>query len=492
MKRSKLFNIFSAKIFALILLITISMPGCDWFSSGSDSDDENGGQPDEVTKTAWSKTYGHGDTYTEYHAYGFDATGDGGYVFASQNVYNGAGGYDFWIVRLNSEGSLVWEKGFGGENGEEPFVVRQTSDGGFIAAGESWSFRTGTSYCDAWVIKLSVSGGVEWQRSYGGTGVDAFSDVKETFDSNGDSTGFLLCGNTNSFGSGGYDAWIVKINTSGLITHEEVIGGSQNEFGRSVALTSDGGCILLADTQSFGAGNRDVWLVKLDSSYSVEWEKAYGGTDVDFPRTVVCSGDGGYVVGSYTESFGAGENDYWILKVDSDGDIVWQYTYGGTDGDIAYDLQKTNDGGYIMTGWTYSFGAGFNDAWLVKLNGSGVIQWQKRYNITYTDGTDTWSGSDWAYRVIQTADGGYAIAGDSDDVVAVRNGDAWIFRVDSTGTLGCDMAADTDAVGNGTATVTVTDTSGDSVMSSTSANVDSTSASGYSASPEVITQCDVQ
>lgn len=471
------------RLMAVLILAVLFLTGCEWLSAlfGGEEDD----QSEEEPASAWSKTYGHGETYTEYHAYGFDAVTGGGYVFAAQNVYNGAGGYDVWVVRLDPDGGLVWEQGFGGAQEEEAFAVRQVSDGGFIVVGESWSFRTGGSNCDAWVLKLDEDGGVEWQRSYGDTGVDVFHDVQET------ATGFLLCGNTTSFGSGGYDLWLVEIDGSGGVLYEARLGGSQNEFGRAAVPTPDGGCILVADTQSFGAGSRDAWLVKLDEDHEVEWETAYGGGGVDFPRCVVRCDDGGYVVAAYTDSFGAGDEDFWVLKVDDGGNPVWQYTYGGPEPEIAHDLQKTGDGGYVLTGWTYSFGAEENDAWIVKLDGAGLIEWQKRYNIIHRDGADAWGGEDWAYRILQTTDGGYAVSGDSDDVIAVRNGDVWVFKVGSTGSLGCDMAAATDAVEEDGAVVTVTVTAV-GAMTDTDAVVSSTSASGYSASPEELTQCEVE
>ena len=184
------------------------------------------------TGAGWSRTYGHGETYAEYHAYGICAADDGGYVIAAQNTYNGAGQYDFWIMKIDPEGAVVWERGFGGERDDEPNVIRQTSDGGFIVAGASNSFRTGASGSDAWAIKLTASGGVEWQRSYGGAGYDAFFDLRETFGIMGLSTGFVLCGYTTSFGSGGRDAWIMTVDTSGAATAEKALGGAGDEYGR--------------------------------------------------------------------------------------------------------------------------------------------------------------------------------------------------------------------------------------------------------------------
>ncbi len=438
----------------------------------------------------WSRTYGHGEMYAEYHAYGMCAAGDGGYVIAAQNTYNGAGQYDFWVMKIDSEGAVVWERGFGGERDDEPDVIRQTGDGGFIVAGSSSSFRTGASGSDAWVIKLTASGGVEWQRSYGGTGYDAFHDVQETFGIMGASTGYILCGYTTSFGSGGRDAWIVAVDTSGAVTEQKALGGAGDEYGRSIQITSDGGCILAADTSSFGAGERDVWLVKMDGGLAVQWEKAYGGPGIDFPRTVVCEAGGGYTVASYTDSFSGGENEFWLLTVDGEGDVVRQYTYGTDQGDIARSLSATADGGYIMTGVTYEIDAPSDgsNAWLVKLDGSGLIQWQKRYTVGYASGGGPCDGAEWGYAAVQDADGGYIVAGDSSDPVGDRNADVWIFKVDAGGVLGGGIGTDTAAVRDGAGAVTVTGTAGDSAMSDTAATVASTIASGYEADPQVITQ----
>lgn len=445
-----------------------------------------------VLDKTWSKTYGHADWYTEYHTYGLDVTDDGGYVFAAEGVYNGEGGYDIWIVRIDSAGNVLWETGVGGIYGDYPEVVRQTSDGGFIVGGYTYSYCVGDSYCDAWVIKLSSSGDIEWQFIYGETKTDQAKDIIETFNDQGDSTGFLLCGYTNSYtATGDSDVWVVQLDTSGTVVKEFSFGGSEDEYGRAISITPDGGCIMTADTQSFGVDGRDIWVVKLDSDYSVEWEKTFGGIGDQFPHSVVCADDGGYVVGAYTDYFGAGKNDFLALGLDADGDIDWQYTYGGSDADVAQGLSKTDDGGYIMTGWTLSFDVDSFDAWVVKISETGLIQWQKSYNIVYDDGVDTWDGNERGYCVVQTADGGYAIAGGS-YAFDERMYDAWICKVDSEGGLGCDMETDTDSIEDGSGVIAETDTSGGSTKCITDAVVNATSCLGYDTSPDVSTQCEVE
>jgi hypothetical protein len=447
-----------------------------------------------VVETAWSKTYGYANWFHE-DAYGLDVTDDGGYIFVADSNYNTTGPSNawenFWIVRLDAEGTIIWEKHIGGDSIDHPKVVRQTSDGGFIVAGESYSYRTGTNYCDVWVIKLSSSGGIEWQHSYGGTDYDLAYDLEETFDGSGISTGFLLCGYTKSFGTGGRDVWLVKLSALGTVEKQIALGGSGDDLGRAVSLTPDGGCIVTADTQSFGAGGRDIWVVKLDSAWNVDWQKTFGGSGDEFPVSVVCADGGGYVVGAQTDSFNTeGKDNFWALKLDSSGTLLWQYTYGGTGTDTAQDLEKTDDGGYVMTGWTLSFDGSSYNAWVVKLDGSGLIQWQKSYDVLHDTGTGLYSCDEWVYNVLQAPYGGYVAAGYTyNDYQEIRDFDVWVFKVGSTGALGCGMDTDTSAIEDDTADVIVSDTAGSS--ETTSAVVNATDCSVDSVNPDVSTQCEI-
>ncbi|MEA3360679.1 MAG: hypothetical protein U9R17_14910 [Thermodesulfobacteriota bacterium] len=249
------------------------------------------------------------------------------------------------------------------------------------------------------------------------------------------------------------------------------------------------GYVMVADTQSFGAGGRDAWVVKLDNSGVVEWEKTYGGSGLEMPQSIKIADDGGYVIGARTESFGAGKNDFWVFKVDANGDLLWQYTYGCVQTDTLQDLAVTQDHGYIMTGWTLSFGVDSYDAWVVKLTDAGVIDWQKAYTITYEYDDYEFHGDEWAYAVVPTVDGGYAISGDSDDWGHDRNGDVWIFKIDEFGGLGCNIETDTDAVPDNSAQITVSTETNTYDTSDTSAVVGTTDSIIYTTTPDVFTQC---
>jgi len=406
----------------------------------------------------WSRSLGHGETYTEYHAYGIEAAADGGVVVSAESVYHGAGDYDYWILRLDTLGTLLWERGLGGPSGDHPNKVRQDADGGFVVAGDSYSFRTGDRYADAWIVKLTESGAIDWQHTYGGTATDTIRDIRPVRTGTGEADGYIAVGDTTSFGAGGYDLWLLRLDPTGALVWAKAYGGSANEFGRAVRQTPDGGFIVVGDTQSFGAGNRDLWVLRLNDSGAVTWEETLGGAAGEIPDAVELAGDGGYVVGATTDSFGAGGNDYWVLKLDAAGALSWQSTYGGVADDYAQDLDRTGDGGYIMSGWSYSFGVPFmgsinNDAWVVKLDGEGGIEWQKIYNKPFDEDGAIINGPDWAYGVVETTDGGYAISGDTDWWDPERETDVWVFKVDGQGNLGCAIETETTALRSSSAPV---------------------------------------
>lgn len=439
--------------------------------------------------SVWSRSYGHGETYAEYHTYGLDATTDGGLVFSAESIYNGQGGYDFWVGRLDADGAVVWERGIGGSSGDYAKTVLHTSDGGAIVTGDSYSFRTGDRYCDIWVVKFDGSGGIDWQHTYGGTHYDIPRDIQETFDGQGVSTGYILMGYTQSYGAGGYDFWVVRLNASGGVLWQKTFGGSSNEFGRSVLPTSDGGFVVVGNTQSFGAGGSDVWVLKLTSAGLVEWEKTLGGTGDETPYSVRLAGDGGYTIGASTNSFGAGNFDFWVMHLNAAGGLTWQYTYGDAANDYPRDLEKTADGGYVMTGWTYSFGVDNNDAWVLKLDAEGAVEWQKLYNKPYEYEEEILNGPDWAYAVAQTTDGGYAFSGDTDWWDSDRNSDVWVFKVNGQGVLGCDMETDTAVLRDGSAVVTE-GTQHSYTVGDTAAVVGTPGASTYQSVPEVLVHCE--
>ncbi len=342
------------------------------------------------TETYWQKTYGgtgkdFGKTVQQ--------TSDGGYVMVGYTNSFGAGRYDVYLVKTDSSGNQLWQKTYGGTGDDLGASVQQTSDGGYIIVGRTRPFII-DDY-DVYIVKTDASGNQLWREIYGGTGNDSGWSVQQTSDG-----GYIIAGSTSSFS--GDDVCPLKMDSSGKLLWQKTYGGANSDGGFSVQQTPDGGYIIVGDTWSFGAGGDDVYLVKTDASGDQLWQRTYGGAGDDFGYSVQLTSDGGYVIVGYTNSFGAGGYDVYLVKTDASGDQLWQRTYGGTGHEEGNSVQQTLDGGYIIAGWTNSFGAGGSDVYVVKTDASGNQLWQRTYGGT---------GDDFGYSVQQTLDGGYIIAG---------------------------------------------------------------------------------
>jgi hypothetical protein len=315
----------------------------------------------------WQRTYGGSDCDLLYG--GIEETGDGGYVVVAFTGSFGTGNNDSWILKLTSSGDIEWQRTYGGSDSHNyPYSFQITSDGGYIVAGGAYSFSA-EDY-DAWVLKLTSSGDIEWKNTYGGGSGDRALSIQQTEDG-----GYIVAGWTHSFGAGGSDLWILKLTSSGDIEWQRTYGGSTSDNAYSVQQTSDGGYIVAGETESFGAGNDDIWVLKLSSTGTIDWQRTYGGSGDDWGEYIRETSDGGYIVAGATESFGAGLADLWVLKLTSSGDIEWQRTYGGTEGEYGVSIQETSVGGYIVAGSTKSFGAFRTeyDLWMLKLSQDGEI-----------------------------------------------------------------------------------------------------------------------
>ncbi|MFZ8835346.1 MAG: T9SS type A sorting domain-containing protein [Candidatus Caldipriscus sp.] len=315
-----------------------------------------------MSAISFAKTYGgtNGEGATSVRQ-----TSDGGYILAGRTYSFGAGG-DIFLIKTDANGNIQWAKTYGGTNNDWAYSVQQTSDGGYIVAGYTWSFSVG--YYDIFLIKTDANGNLQWAKTYGGTDYDWARSVQQTSDG-----GYIVAGGTWSFGAGSWDIFLIKTDANANIQWAKIYGGTDWYDAYSVRQTSDGGYIVAGETRSFGAGNYDIFLIKTDANGNLQWAKTYGGTDLDWAYSVQQTSDGGYIVAGTTGSFGAGWGDIFLIKTDANGNIIWAKTYGGTDGDGAISVQQTSDGGYIVAGGTWSFGAGYSDVFLVKTDANGNI-----------------------------------------------------------------------------------------------------------------------
>jgi len=288
---------------------------------------------------------------------------DGGYIVAGTTTTNDITKNDFWVLKLDSAGNIEWQRAYGGGYGDWASSIWQTADGGYIVAGTTVSFSDGDD--DIWILKLSSSGDIEWQRTYGGYDHDFAESIQQTSDG-----GYILAGGTRSFGAGIYDFLVLKLSAAGDIEWQKTYGETGSESAYSIQQTGDGGYILA------GEDGRDIVIVKLSSTGAIEWQRAYSfwvGSN-DHACSIKQTDDGGYIVAGYTYSFGDRGCDIWLIKISSTGDIEWQRTYGGEENEIVTEIDQNTDGGYIVAGYTWSFGAGNSDCLILKVSSSGEIE----------------------------------------------------------------------------------------------------------------------
>ncbi len=359
----------------------------------------------------WQKTIGgsSGDFSTV-----FEPTSDGGFIlggYSTSNISgekteNSNGGTDIWIVKIDGSGNIMWQNTIGGSGEDFLISLKQTSDGGYILGAGSDSNISGDKTensrgdLDYWIIKLNSSGTIVWQKTYGGAQPEFDAYVVETTDG-----GYFVGGYSDSDVSGDKtvptkgqrDYWPLKLDSSGAIVWQKSIGGSLVDRPQAAFQTSDGGFIMGGFSTSGISGNKtesnrgesDYWIVKMDSSGNVTWNKTYGGSDKDLFRNMIQTADGGYLIGGYSKSNISGDKtenshgdyDYWFLKLDSNGNQVWQNTIGGSGIDYLRDIKQLADGTYMIAGYSNSNISGDKtensnggyDYWLIRLNASGNI-----------------------------------------------------------------------------------------------------------------------
>ena len=442
----------------------------------------------------WEKSYG--GTHADYL---FDAqpTADYGFVLAGSSLSNKTGNktddnqgdLDYWVWKMNEKGDLDWQKSFGGSGFDLLQSIKNTRDGGFILAGTS-SSSTGfqkkedcKGITDFWIVKLDASGGEQWQRTIGGSGQDELLCAFQTKDG-----GYILGGSSSSNppviaikpdaklisttkadlfsksekSRGNMDYWIVKLDKQGDIEWQKTYGGQYADVLRSMEQTTDNGYILAGYSNSPISGDKtvnnkgigDFWIIKINDTGEIQWQNTYGAEGDDQPYVIHQTIDGGYIVGGNSNSKNAlttmggivsNGTDYWVLKLDPDGEVLWSKTYDFGKVDIMTSLVENKDQTYLIGGYAQSENKrpregivgkamnmvnkekdGINDYIALKIDEKGEELWNR------TVGS---AGEDILRKLVETRDGGYLMAGTSNSSASKdKNGsiggnDFWVVKL---------------------------------------------------------------
>jgi hypothetical protein len=366
-----------------------------------------------------NKTFG-GSKYDYGHA--IQPTSDGGYVIGGSTGSCATCNGDAWLIKTDGLGNEEWNKTFGTNESDYGISVQQTTDDGFILVGFTRSYGNGD--VDAWLIRTDDLGNEQWNKTYGGIDADYGMSVQQTLDS-----GYIMAGSRNASGIDSRNLWLIKTDSSGNEEWNKTFGGNQWDLGLTALETSDGGYIILGDTESYGAGDSDVWLIKTDSSGNEEWNKTFGGNDTDYGMSVQQTRDDGYIVTGSTNSSGTGNAELWLIKTNSLGNEQWNKTFGGNDRDEGQTVQQTSDDGFIVAGATSSRGAGEMDIWLIKTDSSGNEEWNKTY------GGNQWDVSSFHYfghAIHLISDDEYMIIGSTKSYGA-GDWDIWLVKARAPG-----------------------------------------------------------
>jgi hypothetical protein len=370
--------------------------------------------------SASQTTYG-GSAYDA--VYDVIQTGDGGYIAIGNSasfdpllLY-----YDVYLIKTDAFGNLQWQRTFGSPSWESGYGFNETADGGYILVGSKTNPSDNTT--DVYVIKVDGIGGVQWEQTFGGPKNDKARTVQQTVDG-----GYIIFGDSNSFGSVPFqsDMYVLKISANGAMEWETVIGGDSTEWTWGGMQTSDGGYVVVGDTRSYSnpVGWADVYLVKLDEDGNQVWDKTYGDTSLDTGRSVLQTPDNGFVIAGETFPPGSSAYKAYLIKTDSDGNEQWSRTYGPSSQDtFARCVRATPDGGFIVAGEQNDPAGIDKDGYLLKVDALGNPQWDNTYGGPSIE---------FIYSVSVTSDDGYILSGRTLSF-GEGNYDAFLVKLDSDG-----------------------------------------------------------
>ena len=383
---------------------------------------------DEYGDRNWHTTYGgkKEDVGKEINSFS-----DGSFLLSNETQSFGKGGKDIWLIKIDSNGKIIWESTVGGKTDEYAGSTKLKSDKEIFISGHKLmknkiSFRSllflksnNKNNINAFIVKLNYKGKVVWQR-------DNFEDEKSSVPFIAVlGKSILIAGQKSTIYNGNGDAWIALLNKDGEKVWEDSFGGRGADGGNDVLGTSDGGYISVGYTNAYGSGKNDVWIIKTDFNGEKQWSRVYGGKLDDYGWGVTESDDGGYVIAGETFSFGSGQSDIYLLKIDSNGNMKWNTTFGGLAEDVAYSVVNSNDGGFIVAAQTKSYGKGGSDGMIVKFDSKGIKQWNRLFGG---------KGLDYLKSITVDSLKGYILAGGSR---SFNDGDnqGWVLSVNNDGYL---------------------------------------------------------
>lgn len=300
---------------------------------------------DENGDTLWSRNFYFGTSSSAQQTF------DGGYAIAGYTYNFGAGNTDYYLTRTDSTGNILWSKAYGSPSYDEAYAMQQTSDSGFIIAGNT--FGLGSGAWDIYVIRTDANGNTLWTKVIGGGGEEKAASIQQTYDG-----GFIVAGYTTSFGSAGPDAFVIKTDANGNITWSKTYNGPGGEFISSIRQTNDTGYIFTGHAVNFLTTGQDLFLIKTDVAGSILWSRFFTSS-YNFGNSVEQTSDGGYIIAGNSFVSTVNGQDLSLIKTSGNGDTLWTSAFGGTGIDAGTSIQQTEDGGYIVAGKTTSFGTGF-------------------------------------------------------------------------------------------------------------------------------------
>ena len=314
--------------------------------------------------------------------------------------------YDYWLIKFDAFGNQEWQKVYGGSDDDRGQEIINTSDGGYAIIGSSKSqdgdVSLNSGFNDFWVLKISNSGNLIWEKSFGYSGSDNGFSIIQTQDNGYLITGVIDVTSSNGQGNNklninrhaGGDYWVIKINSLGNLQWSRYFGGSFTDTSYALSETQTGNFIIVGSSDSDdidinnNKGTYDFWVLKISSSGDLIWEKSFGGSEIDEARDITITENGDFLIVGDSRSvdtdvlYNNGAADIWIIKINADGELIWERTYGGTSFDGVQSIQKTLNNGYIVAGNSRSSNVnlennnGQNDAWFFKIDSQGVLKWQ--------------------------------------------------------------------------------------------------------------------